>query len=780
MSNHYIYHREAVPRPIPCQGAIMVAGDDYEWDNQRSDPLTHRHPHFEENTSRSLNHTSIRAISRTVTNTFANLSLAESANALSQSQDGQIRAKLRAKDKKIRRLEKDAAKTAATYYGECYLEGVGVGQADEAARKSHQWYKKWWLQEIPTEERMTSFGDAIGLPIYSSTPPESSPSPLPSLADNIMGPVDPILNDRSGQPSGEYYAVENSSSYKPLILDGIGESARLTATSLLDSPEPYPHMELIDAAWAFDRSSGACHPSPVDRTFVSNHHRPIATESSTGKRPSSLRNNGQRSIDSLSKFDTLALSNGRSASGSSTDKTIYQPKSPPYSPGQFHDTNSKAKNIMTTSIHYATESMNDNITSGYRGIETYETTDDEVDGGMSIPPEAHWQAFDRTRNRRLEKQRRGNTFSDHEDELSSSHGKNKRKGAQAYRESVKRHQARYRHNGKKKINAIMTLLTPLSEHTARIVDNAKLELLRILTISGGDVTDQSFLKSLEQLRALHVMTDFDARSTKPSEKYLEGNWLTISRPHFTECLGQNTNGDYMYTLGRMSFDLFGPGNLVCSISGIFNSIQVDSCKNDIKSVPKSLRDEVTKGKSILRKYEYVFNATIRTAHYFFSLTNIFSMFPNSIVTAFKIEQDSPLFGPHSPNRNVHRALRGTITTYGHVLPDPKKPNRLSIWFSGGKIEPSSDQQDLDLWKKAFGGGQIKRHLQEKARILAAKILLGATVPSAVEDDGSMEFVLTRPIGGHGSTYVDVLYLDNSLRIVQGNKGSLFVMTRVSC
>lgn len=86
---------------------------------------------------------------------------------------------------------------------------------------------------------------------------------------------------------------------------------------------------------------------------------------------------------------------------------------------------------------------------------------------------------------------------------------------------------------------------------------------------------------------------------------------------------------------------------------------------------------------------------------------------------------------------------------------------------------------MEKWKKAFGRGTLKRHFQEKARVLAAKLLLGAVVPTEMEEDGSMEFTLKRPIGGHGKAYVDVLYLDDNLRIVQGNRGSIFVMTRVT-
>jgi len=61
--------------------------------------------------------------------------------------------------------------------------------------------------------------------------------------------------------------------------------------------------------------------------------------------------------------------------------------------------------------------------------------------------------------------------------------------------------------------------------------------------------------------------------------------------------------------------------------------------------------------------------------------------------------------------------------------------------------------------------------------LAAKILLGAEVPDRMEDDGTMSFKLNRPIGGHGVTYVDILYLDQDMRILRGNAGGLFVQVQ---
>lgn len=307
----------------------------------------------------------------------------------------------------------------------------------------------------------------------------------------------------------------------------------------------------------------------------------------------------------------------------------------------------------------------------------------------------------------------------------------------------------------KKKNAIMSSIESPLERTVKHIDNAKLEVIRSLAISGGDVTNKTFLFALEQLRALYLMTELaNLNLTDTSKsKGQDGNWLLLSRPNYAECLGTNSAGEYMYTLGRMSFDMFTPGSLVCSISGVFNSIEVVKDKSSLRSIPKKLKDDIGKADCALRRYD--------------------------IITAFKVESSSPLFGPNSPNQNVNHPLRGTITTHGYMIPDPHTPNRHSIWFSSGKIEPNVEDKNLDLWKRAFSGGTLRRHLSEKARVLAAKLLLGALVPSKMEDDGSMEFEMTRPIGGHGSAYVDVLYMDENLRIVQGHRGSLFVSTRVS-
>ena len=122
-----------------------------------------------------------------------------------------------------------------------------------------------------------------------------------------------------------------------------------------------------------------------------------------------------------------------------------------------------------------------------------------------------------------------------------------------------------------------------------------------------------------------------------------------------------------------------------------------------------------------------------------------------------------------------------MINYGYCLPDPDHPDRKSIWFTSGTIEPA-DENRLDEWKKIFGtkiaaktatneGDEAK-----KAKALASKILLGI-VREEMNDKGIIGYHLNKPIGGHGLAYVDVVYIDDDLRIMRGHSGSVYVLKR---
>jgi len=280
-------------------------------------------------------------------------------------------------------------------------------------------------------------------------------------------------------------------------------------------------------------------------------------------------------------------------------------------------------------------------------------------------------------------------------------------------------------------------------------------VLYSLAVTQGDVDSSKFLNSIDPLLKYFTQKELDTRPHLLNQaESVDGMWLTLSKPSFFGCLGENDNGDPMYTLGRMAFDMFSPTNLVCSLQGNFNPVEVvsdEERKTMLEQVPKALREEVESGKTVLRTYH--------------------------VVAAFTIEPPLASF-PDAPNKDVHRPIKGIMTTFGYSLPDPEVPNRHSIWFTGGRIEPNNDPADIFEWKRLFTLHPPRHSWGEKAKLLAVKLLMGATVPESMAEDGSMEFAFTRPLGGHGLAYVDVIYLDETLRIVRGQRGTIMVFSRL--
>ena len=144
------------------------------------------------------------------------------------------------------------------------------------------------------------------------------------------------------------------------------------------------------------------------------------------------------------------------------------------------------------------------------------------------------------------------------------------------------------------------------------VEAAKETLLHALAISGGDVETKAFTDALKPLVQHYGETGWDAcdpeglYSDYDDIRKVEGMWLTLSKATYFGNLGETADGDPMYTLGRMAFDMFLPTQLVCSLQGNFNPVAV-VCPEEraalLERCPKSLRDEIGSGNSILRKYE---------------------------------------------------------------------------------------------------------------------------------------------------------------------------------
>ena len=131
-------------------------------------------------------------------------------------------------------------------------------------------------------------------------------------------------------------------------------------------------------------------------------------------------------------------------------------------------------------------------------------------------------------------------------------------------------------------------------------------LLHALAVTRGDVESAQFKSSLEPLLKYYAESDCHTRPHLNGELSVDGMWLTLSKPSYFASLGENDNGDPMYTLGRMAFDMFSPTNLVCSLQGNFNPVEIvddEDRKAMLENVPKSLREEVESGKTVLRTYQ---------------------------------------------------------------------------------------------------------------------------------------------------------------------------------
>lgn len=164
--------------------------------------------------------------------------------------------------------------------------------------------------------------------------------------------------------------------------------------------------------------------------------------------------------------------------------------------------------------------------------------------------------------------------------------------------------------------ALRTSLVTIDEEAT----SKKLDMLRTLAAASGDAKNDTFVDLVVQLgklreeRRQHVSSLQNIESILQrwmgdntplnpsicneniSNDNLDGQWFTLTKPTYTGCLGFNDDGDPLYRLGRMSFEMFFPGDLICAIQAVFNPIMnvaPPSSKGPSSiSVPKTLEEEV--------------------------------------------------------------------------------------------------------------------------------------------------------------------------------------------
>lgn len=163
----------------------------------------------------------------------------------------------------------------------------------------------------------------------------------------------------------------------------------------------------------------------------------------------------------------------------------------------------------------------------------------------------------------------------------------------------------------------ITLPPSMAAKAQSLQDNLKKDTVDILRNAGGDSTNPRFASSLKVLSSIYKGRGYDARNVSskendevqdPVSSTIEGEWDLISKPTYPDCLGRNEDGEFMYTLARMSFSMLSPGDVVCSIHSLRHDISLVALDDDEKlpdAVPRKLRDALENDpyRNGLRTYE---------------------------------------------------------------------------------------------------------------------------------------------------------------------------------
>lgn len=142
------------------------------------------------------------------------------------------------------------------------------------------------------------------------------------------------------------------------------------------------------------------------------------------------------------------------------------------------------------------------------------------------------------------------------------------------------------------------------------VPELKAKLIQLLRLNKGDTTSSEFHSIMNALGEFYREQGLDQRWTTgdlSTTCSLDGTWLALSKSEFSGSTGKNENGEFLFPLGRVAFDMFRPTGLLCSIQGAFNIINPWNPEKDIIRpviYPASLIKASTQSdRAPLRKYE---------------------------------------------------------------------------------------------------------------------------------------------------------------------------------
>lgn len=260
----------------------------------------------------------------------------------------------------------------------------------------------------------------------------------------------------------------------------------------------------------------------------------------------------------------------------------------------------------------------------------------------------------------------------------------------------------------------------------------KNELKALLVESKGCAKDKKVTDIIAKLSQRHPCPQDFANLD-----YFTGYFAALSVPNFPGRIKpskKNEEDTAQYTLGRLSFNIFQPNELVCTVRSIQNQLHRKNNDDDTD----------------VFIYNFIVDLTI-----------------------------------HTPDGD----LEATLINRAFCRENENRENRMSVTFTGGSLIPGNestpyDNSMLGLWERTFAKA-YERATKERSVLgwiyhYCLVLLLGLTMPKDAHmarsrSEHSFHFDIKRPPKG----YFDILYLDDNMRITKGNRGTISVVERVS-
>jgi len=260
----------------------------------------------------------------------------------------------------------------------------------------------------------------------------------------------------------------------------------------------------------------------------------------------------------------------------------------------------------------------------------------------------------------------------------------------------------------------------------------KIILIAILGASAFDTLAPARVRAKARLReALHSAEDrvsdpkvvaavealaiYNPTDAPAKSDALLGDWYQINAPEFPGDRGVDEDGNRLYTLGQGTFGVFEPKELVCAMG--------------------KARNPFVRRKDSSGVVDYTVEIPI----------------------SFKDAEGRPAAG-----LLVNEAECEVISD-----------DRLGVKFTGGYLCP--DGEDCEVWNSTFEAAFENYKPRKRDRLMnwLLKRMMGLEKPTGMSTDGSMTYKMKK--SPHGT--LDVLFLDDELRITRGNRGSVVIAER---